>query len=73
MTIIEDLAAKARVSVPEGLVVDEWVAEYNRIFATSIIKECVRHFNEDYQRDFDTLWRQDLSKSIQEHFGVEHD
>ena len=36
-----------------------------------IVKECVRHFNEDYQRDFDTLWREDLSKSIKQHFGVE--
>ena len=40
-------------------------------FAEVIVKECVRHFNEDYQRDFDTLWREDLSKSIREHFGIE--
>lgn len=40
-------------------------------FAELIVRECVRHFNEDYQRDFDTLWREDLSKSIKEHFGVE--
>ncbi len=40
-------------------------------FAKLIVKECVRHFNEDYQRDFDTLWREDLSKSIREHFGIE--
>lgn len=40
-------------------------------FAELIVRECVRHFNEDYQRDFDTLWRVDLSKSIKEHFGVE--
>lgn len=40
-------------------------------FADLIVRECVRHFNEDYQRDFDTLWREDLSKSIKEHFGVE--
>ena len=40
-------------------------------FAELIVKECVRHFNEDYQRDFDTLWREDLSKSIREHFGIE--
>ena len=41
------------------------------LFAELIIKECVRHFNEDYQRDFDTNWREDLSKSIKQHFGVE--
>jgi hypothetical protein len=40
-------------------------------FAELIVRECVRHFNEDYQRDFDTLWREDLSKSIKQHFGVE--
>lgn len=40
-------------------------------FAELIVKECVRYFNEDYQRDFDTLWREDLTKGIKEHFGVE--
>lgn len=40
-------------------------------FAELIVKECVRYFNEDYRRDFDTLWREDLSKGIKQHFGVE--
>jgi len=40
-------------------------------FAELIVRECVRHFNEDYQRDFDINWREDLSKSIKKHFGVE--
>ena len=40
-------------------------------FAELIVGECVRYFNEDYQRDFDTLWREDLTKGIKEHFGVE--
>jgi hypothetical protein len=35
-----------------------------------IVRECIRHFNEDYQRDFDTLWREDLTNSIKNHFGV---
>jgi len=35
-----------------------------------IIKECIRYFNEDYQRDFNVLWREDLSKKIAEHFGL---
>lgn len=39
-------------------------------FAQLIVRECVRYFNEDYKRDFDTLWRKDLSKGIKEHFGV---
>ena len=52
---------------------DNWDTQEQFIerFAQLIVKECVRHFNEDYQRDFDTLWRDDLSKSIKEHFGVE--
>jgi hypothetical protein len=40
-------------------------------FADLIVRECVRYFNEDYERDFETLWREDLSKGIKEHFGVE--
>jgi hypothetical protein len=40
-------------------------------FAELIVRECVRYFNEDYQRDFDTMWREDLSKGIKKHFGVE--
>jgi len=40
-------------------------------FAELIVQECVRYFNEDYQRDFDSLWREDLSRGIKEHFGVE--
>jgi len=39
--------------------------------AELIVRECVRYFNEDYQRDFSTLWREDLSKGIKDHFGVE--
>ena len=40
-------------------------------FAELIVQECVRYFNEDYQRDFDIRWREDLSKGIKNHFGVE--
>ena len=39
-------------------------------FAELIIDECIRYVNEDYQRDFDVLWREHLSKSIQQHFGI---
>ena len=40
-------------------------------FAELIVQECVRYFNEDYERDFDSLWREDLSRGIKQHFGVE--
>jgi hypothetical protein len=31
--------------------------EQMREFAELIVQECVRYLNEDYQRDFDSLWR----------------
>jgi len=62
MTIIEDLAAKARVSVPEGLVVDEWVAEYNRIFAELITNEIISYAS-DGDIDF-------LVHMIKKNFGT---
>jgi hypothetical protein len=40
-------------------------------FAKLVVLECIRYFNEDYQRDFDVLWRQDLSDGIKAHFGIE--
>lgn len=39
-------------------------------FADLIVNECVRYLNEDYQRDFNTQWREDLSTGIKQHFGV---
>ena len=62
-------------ALPEGLDADEfihrlvnWALDRQR---EEIVRECVRYFNEDYQRDFDSLWREDLSKGIKKHFGVE--
>ena len=49
----------------------EALDERNVKFAELIVRECVRYINKEYQRDFDTLWREDLTKSIKEHFGVE--
>ncbi len=42
-------------------------------FAELIVWECVRYFNEDYVRDFDVLWRENLSKGMKQHFGVEYE
>jgi len=52
---------------------DKWDTqeEFIERFARLIVGECVRYFNEDYQRDFDALWREDLTKGIKEHFGVD--
>jgi len=48
------------------------IYKHHEQFAELIVNDCVRYLNEDYQRDFDRLWREDLSKGIKEHFGVEH-
>ena len=58
---------------------DIWYLEYHnetcdeeiKKFAELIVNECIRYFNDDYQRDFSVLWREDLSDAIRQHFGVE--
>ena len=67
---IKQLAEQAGY-LPDGFGIGHWDMPECKKFVELIVRECVRHFNEDYQRDFDTLWREDLSKSIKQHFGVE--
>lgn len=77
---IRELAKQAGIKITP-MIVDDIEYEYEDVemdgsedlkkFAELIVRECVRYFNEDYQRDFDTLWREDLTKGIKEHFGVE--
>ena len=38
---IQKLAEQAKTSVPAGLLVNEWIDEYNRIFAQLIVQECI--------------------------------
>ena len=40
-------------------------------FAELIVRECVRYINVEYQRDFESKWREDLSNGVKKHFGVE--
>jgi hypothetical protein len=61
------IQAGARFEFLHGVHYDDF--QYRK-FAELIVKECVRYFNEDYQRNFDSLWREDLSKGIKQHFGV---
>jgi hypothetical protein len=61
--ILKEIAVKAQV---EHCVSHVRLQEFTEL----LVQECVRYFNEDYQRDFDTLWREDLSKALKEHFGV---
>ena len=53
----------------ETIEADSWSAADK--FAELIVGECVRYFNEDYQRDFEVLWKEDLTKGMKKHFGVE--
>jgi hypothetical protein len=62
---IEELAGQVTEDILGVKIVNQ------KKFAKLIVQECVRYFNEDYKRDFDVLWREDLSKCIKEHFGVE--
>lgn len=69
---IKELSKQAWESITvQDALADEAFEKFDQKFAELIVKECVRYFNEDYQRDFDTLWREDLSKGIKKHFGVE--
>ena len=38
---IRQLAEQAKVSVPAGLIVEEWIQVYNKNFAELIVQECI--------------------------------
>ena len=38
---IQKLAEQAKTSVPAGLLVNEWIEQYNEIFAQLIVQECI--------------------------------
>ena len=41
MDLIKKLSDEAKQEVPKGILsVEQWIEEYNRIFATLIVKEC---------------------------------
>lgn len=35
-----------------------------------VVEECIRYFNEDYRRDFDVKWHDDLSAKLSDHFKL---
>ena len=63
---IQQLAEQAKTSVPAGLLVNEWIDEYNRIFAELIVRECIKQYNTDGGQ---TQWEDD--QRVLTHFGVE--
>ena len=66
MPLIQELAEQAKTSVPAGLLVNEWIAEYNRIFAELIVQECIRLCDE-----VDLAGADDCIDKIKDNFGVE--
>jgi len=67
---IRELSEQAGFTVEDGHIQSLAYKQTEKLIEL-IVRECIRHFNEDYQRDFDTLWREDLTNSIKNHFGVE--
>jgi hypothetical protein len=76
MPLIQELAEQAKASVPAGLLVDEWIAKYNQIFAELIVRECMDICKKHPSRDLENGWfadavAPDLVQQFEEHFGVE--
>jgi hypothetical protein len=72
--LIQNLADQAKTMVPDGLVVDEWVAAYNNAFAKLVITECisVMHTQERLPPGFRYPKSADTHKlAINTHFGLE--
>jgi len=67
----EDIIHMAREAEIPGSWDLNWFDPYLERFAELIVRECVRYLNEDYERDFNTLWLEDLTKGIEKHFGIE--
>ena len=81
---IKQFAEQAKTSVPAGLPVNEWIAEYNRIFAELIVQECANLYTHDdvtapvgqsaYGEAYQDGWIEGAKayrETILEHFGVE--
>jgi hypothetical protein len=66
--LIKDCFIKAYGYVP--LPIEENIPIEMEKFAELIVQECTRYINNDYTRDFDILWREDLTSNINKHFGV---
>ena len=69
-THIQELAAKAKAAVPQGILgVDKWIEAYNEKFAELIVQECVDICNDT--NDASYLNGVIAGRKIREHFGVE--
>ena len=72
---VQELAAEAKANVTPGLPVNQWISEYNRIFAELIVQECIEVI--DMTHGSKKLMRPDpyqkIIWAIEEHFGVGHE
>jgi len=75
--LIQQLAEQARASVSPGLVVEEWVREYNIKLGQLIVQECVSIVEgmspgyDDYRNQIEDAFRRDCVAEIKHKFGVE--
>lgn len=60
---VKDLSNLAKMKVPSGLAVDEWIESYNEILVELVVRECVSILDED---DGATHH----AELLKEHFGV---
>ena len=79
--LIAQLANQAKASVPAGLLVNEWIDQYNQIFAELIVRECLAHGkstqsqavvngSEEYNAGRE-MGIEVFMNQIKQHFGVE--
>lgn len=73
-TLLKELRKQAEIftlTIPASLTPTEFQDIFEGKFAELIVQECTRYIKDDYTRDFDMLWREDLTANISKHFGVE--
>ena len=66
---IKLLAEQAKASVPAGLLVNEWIDEYNRIFAELIVQECALVANEIVE-EYEGV-NYGVGRILKNHFGID--
>jgi hypothetical protein len=57
---IKELAEQAKISVPAGLLVNDWIEKYNEIFAELIVKECITSVGSQADKAY-----------LKKHFGLQ--
>jgi hypothetical protein len=75
--MIQQLAERAKQSVPSGLVVEQWIQVYNIKLGELIVQECVSIVQgiepgyKDYRDQIEDAFRRDCVAEIKHKFGVE--